>query len=201
MQIKNKFPLIFLIIYLIEFIMLAINPYDRLLWATENFFSFAIVIALIILYTKGVRFSNVAYLLMTIYLCCHTVGGYYTFARVPFDWVTETFNFERNHFDRMCHFMVGFFAYPALEYYESRNIIKGRGVAIFLMIMAIFGVAAVFELIEWIYAEIAAPEAGNSFLGSQGDIWDAQKDMLSDGLGAIFSSILYSIINRSSAIK
>jgi putative membrane protein len=92
--------------------------------------------------------------------------------------------------------MVGFFAYAGLEYYESRNLIKGRALAIFLVIMAIFGVAAVFELVEWLYAEVAAPEAGADFLGSQGDIWDAQKDMLCDGTGAIFSSIIYLIVNR-----
>jgi putative membrane protein len=192
----EKFPLILFGIYLVEFVALAVKPYSRVMWCTENFFSLAIVIALVILYRKGVKFSNVAYLLMAIYLYCHTIGGHYTFARVPFSFVTEFFGFERNNFDRMCHFMVGFFAYAGLEYYESRNLIKGRALAIFLVIMAIFGVAAVFELVEWLYAEVAAPEAGADFLGSQGDIWDAQKDMLCDGTGAIFSSIIYLIVNR-----
>jgi putative membrane protein len=192
----EKFPLILFGIYLVEFVALAVKPYSRVMWCTENFFSLAIVIALVILYRKGVKFSNVAYLLMAIYLYCHTIGGHYTFARVPFSFVTEFFGFERNNFDSMCHFMVGFFAYAGLEYYESRNLIKGRALAIFLVVMAIFGVAAVFELIEWLYAEVAAPEAGADFLGSQGDIWDAQKDMLCDGTGAIFSSIIYLIVNR-----
>ena len=192
----EKFPQILLGIYLMEFVALAIKPYSRVMWCTENFFSVVIVAALVILYRKGVRFSNWAYGLMAIYIYCHTVGGHYSFARVPFDYVTEFFGFERNNFDRMCHFMVGFFAYAGLEYYESRNLIKGRALAIFLMIMAIFGVAAIFELVEWIYAEVAAPSAGNDFLGSQSDIWDAQKDMLCDGSGAIFSCILYSIVNR-----
>ena len=147
-------------------------------------------------FPQGVKLSNVAYLLMAIYLYCHTIGGHYTFAIVPFSFVTEFFGFERNNFDRMCHFMVGFFAYAGLEYYESRNLIKGRTLAIFLVVMAFFGVAAVFELVEWLYAEVAAPEAGADFLGSQGDIWDAQKDMLCDGTGAIFSSIIYLIVNR-----
>lgn len=192
----EKFPLILFGIYLVEFVALAVKPYSRVMWCTENFFSLAIVAALVILYRKGVKFSNMAYLLMAIYLYCHTIGGHYTFARVPFSFVTEFFGFERNNFDRMCHFMVGFFAYAGLEYYESRNLIKGRALAIFLVVMAIFGVAAVFELVEWLYAEVAAPEAGADFLGSQGDIWDAQKDMLCDGTGAIFSSIIYLIVNR-----
>ena len=195
-SIKNYLPHIFLGIYILEFIILAFNPYSRVIWITENSFSVCIAAAFAILYWRGVRFSWVAYFLVTLYLCFHTVGGHYTFERVPFDAITEFFGFERNHFDRICHFMVGFFAFPALEYFESRNLIRSRGVAVFLVIMGIFGVAAVFELVEWIYAELAAPEAGNAFLGSQGDLWDAQKDMLCDGLGAVFASILYSIIKK-----
>jgi putative membrane protein len=124
------------------------------------------------------------------------VGGHYTFEKVPFDAITEFFGFERNHYDRICHFMVGFFAYPAMEFFEKQGIIKGRCWAALLMVMMIFGVAAVFELVEWIYAELAAPEAGNAFLGSQGDIWDAQKDMLSDGLGAVFATSLYAALHK-----
>jgi putative membrane protein len=191
---SRRWPLCLLAIYIVEFILLAINPYSRVIWITENSISLMIVTALIVLFYRGVRFSNTAYTLMALYLCFHTVGGHYTFERVPFDIVTDFFGFERNHFDRVCHFMVGFFAYPAVEYFESRQLIRGRGLNIFLMIMAIFGVAGLFELVEWIYAELAAPEAGNAFLGSQGDIWDAQKDMLSDGLGAIFSTSLYAVI-------
>lgn len=191
---SSRWPLCLLAIYIVEFILLAINPYSRVIWITENSISLMIVTALIVLFYRGVRFSNTAYTLMALYLCFHTVGGHYTFERVPFDIVTDFFGFERNHFDRVCHFMVGFFAYPAVEYFESRQLIRGRGLNIFLMIMAIFGVAGLFELVEWIYAELAAPEAGNAFLGSQGDIWDAQKDMLSDGLGAIFSTSLYAVI-------
>ena len=80
----EKFPLILFGIYLVEFVALAVKPYSRVMWCTENFFSLAIVAALVILYRKGVKFSNMAYLLMAIYLYCHTIGGHYTFARVPF---------------------------------------------------------------------------------------------------------------------
>ena len=195
-SMKHYLPHIFLGIYFLEFIILAFNPYSRLIWITENSFSVCIAAVLTVLYCRGVRFSWFAYFLMTLYLCFHTVGGHYTFELVPFDAVTKLFGFERNHFDRICHFMVGFFAFPALEYFESRNLIRSRGVAAFLVIMGIFGVAAAFELVEWIYAELAAPEAGSAFLGSQGDIWDAQKDMLADGLGAIVSTILFAIRYR-----
>ena len=204
LKIKAGFgvwPLFLLVFYLVEFIILAFEPYSRVIWITENSISLLIVAALIVLYCRKVRFSNTAYTLMALYICLHTVGGHYTFERVPFGAVTEFFGFERNNFDRVCHFMVGFFAYPAVEYFESRQLIKYRSLNVFLMIMAIFGVAGLFELVEWIYAELAAPEAGSAFLGSQGDIWDAQKDMLSDGLGAIFSTALYALLNYKKTVR
>lgn len=182
-----------LIVYLLECLFLAFDPVSRVIWLTENSIAWLVVLTLIVFYFKGVRFSKTAYTLMAVFLYFHTVGGHYTFERVPFGAVTEFFGFERNHYDRICHFMVGFFAYPAMEFFEGRGIIKGRFWAAFLMVMAIFGFAAIFELVEWIYAELAAPEAGNAFLGSQGDIWDAQKDMLCDGLGAVCSTVLYSL--------
>lgn len=195
-NIKKSWPLLLLAVYVAEFIFLAFDPYSRVIWITENSISLIITAVLIFLYRRGVRFSNTAYTLMALYLCLHTIGGHYTFERVPFDFITDLFGFERNNFDRVCHFMVGFFAYPAAEYFENRQLIKPRGLLIFMLIMAIFGAAAIFELVEWIYAELAAPEAGSAFLGSQGDIWDAQKDMLSDGLGAVFSTALYALLNR-----
>lgn len=188
-------PLVLLGIYIIEFILLGIAPYDRIMWATENSFSLLIIGTLVVMYWKGIRFSNLAYTLAASYLYLHTIGGHFTFELVPFDWVSDIFGFERNHFDRVCHFLVGTFAYMAMEFIEQRRLIRNRAFAAFLVIMGIFGVAAVFEIIEWLYAAIAAPEYGDAFLGSQGDIWDAQKDMLSDGLGAMTTLLLYVLLN------
>ena len=92
--------------------------------------------------------------------------------------------------------MVGFFAYPVLEYIEEHRLIKGRFFAAFMVVMGVFGFAAIFELIEWLYAEFSSPASGSAFLGSQGDIWDAQKDMLCDGLGAITTTIFYALVKR-----
>ncbi len=193
---KLAFPAVLLAIYCLEFLLLAINPYDRTTWWAENIVGLIPVLGLVLLYFYKVRFSNMAYLLIAIYIYCHTIGGHYTFERVPFDFITELFDFQRNHFDRMCHFMVGFFAYAVLELLESRQLVKGRFLAISLVVMGIFGLAGIFEIVEWLYADFSNPEAGEAFLGSQGDIWDAQKDMLSDGLGAICSSILYHCLNK-----
>jgi putative membrane protein len=200
-KLRKYFPLLLLTIYLIEFLILAVHPADRVIWITENSIGLLIAAAMVFLYWKKIRFSNPACFLITVYLCFHTVGGHYTFAEVPFDAVTEFFGFQRNNFDRVCHFMVGFFAFPAMEYFESRKLIRGRGLNAILMIFAVFGIAAMFELVEWIYAELANPSAGAAFLGSQGDIWDAQKDMLCDGSGAVFSTVLYALFYRGKTLN
>ena len=191
------FPRIMLGIYLAVFAFFAYKPNYLILWITENSIAVVTVIALVILYCKGVKFSNLSYFLMTVALCWQTIGGHYCFAEVPFDFITDLFGFKRNHYDRIGHFMVGFFALPALEYFESRRLIRNRGLNIFLVILALFGVAALFEIVEWIYTEISIlvghKKAGSEFLGSQGDIWDAQKDMLCDGLGAIVTAVIYSL--------
>ncbi|MBQ7404740.1 MAG: DUF2238 domain-containing protein, partial [Lentisphaeria bacterium] len=97
------------------------------------------------------------------------------------------------------HFMVGFFAYPVMEYNEQKKLIKGRFLTAFLVVMGIFGIAGLFEVAEWLYVEIAAKDVGIAFLGTQDDLWDAQKDILCDGLGAIFTVALYTILNRKNA--
>ncbi len=126
----------------------------------------------------------------------HTIGGHYTFERVPFQWVSDTFGFERNHYDRIAHFSVGFYAFAFAELLDRRKLIEARWLLFLVPVMFIFTVAAVYEIIEWLYAALSDPTAGAAFLGSQGDPWDAQKDMLADGLGAIVAAALYLTLRR-----
>ncbi len=188
---QSRLPFWLLGGYLLEVVLLGISPADRTTWLAENITALIPVTVLCVMYWRGIRFSNTAYLLMMMFFVLHTIGGHYTFAKVPLDPVMDFFGFERNHFDRVCHFLVGTFAFPALEYLDGKKMIRSRAAAALLVILGIFGVAAVFELVEWIYAELAEPEAGLAFLGSQGDIWDAQKDMLADGLGGCLTVGLY----------
>ena len=127
---------------------------------------------------------------MAVWLFWHTIGGHYTFANVPFDWVTRAFGFERNNFDRIGHFSVGFYAFAFAELLQRKGWAT-RWVCYAFGLLAIMSVAAGYEIIEWWYAALEGGDAGVEFLGSQGDIWDAQKDMLADTLGAVFALILY----------
>lgn len=158
------------------------------------------MVTLVVLYKGGVRFSALAYILMSVLPYWHTIGGHYTFERVPFDWFNRAFGFERNMYDRIGHFSVGFYAFAIAEYLVVR---KGMsvGMASLFALFAIGFVAMSYELIEWIYAAYGGnAEAGANFLGSQGDIWDAQKDMLMDTLGAVASLLLYVMLRGRARI-
>jgi putative membrane protein len=184
--------------YVALFIWGAIRPYDRTTWWVENIPIVGVVTTLVMLYMRGVRFSPLAYVLMAVLPYWHTIGGHYTFERVPFGWFDRAFGFERNMFDRIGHFSVGFYAFGILEYLLSRRAMS-RTLACMFAIFAIAFVAMSYELLEWIYAAYGGdPAAGANFLGSQGDIWDAQKDMLMDTLGAVAAVLLYLGIRRSS---
>lgn len=188
-------PALLLGVYVVEFIVLAIHPYDRTTWWAENIPIIAIVIVLAALSFRF-RFSAGSYLAMSVLVFFHTIGGHYTFERVPFGFVTDLFGFERNQFDRLAHFSVGFYAYPIAELLERFRLTRSRVILLLFPVFAIFTVAAAYEIIEWIYAATAGSEAGAAFLGSQGDVWDAQKDMLADGLGAIAAAAVYGWTSR-----
>ncbi len=194
-------PRLLLLGYVLLFIWGAIEPYDRATWWAENVPIVLVVATLVIMYMRGARFSPLAYVLMAVLPYWHTVGGHYTFERVPFDWFNDLFGFERNMYDRVGHFSVGFYAYGIAEYLVSRGKMS-RTLACTFAIFAIAFVAMSYELIEWGYAAYGGnAEAGANFLGSQGDIWDAQKDMLMDTLGAIASIVLFAVAGHGARAR
>ena len=193
---KKYFPLLLLVIYIIEFVILAINPYDRAVWQTENLTILPIVVILLVLYIKNIRFSNTSYFLMSILIFMHTYGGHYTFALAPFDWFNNYFGFERNMYDRVAHMTVGFYAYSMIEAFIKYKIVNKPWFAYLSALAIIISIAGIYEIFEWRYAIGADPSAGIAVLGSQGDIWDAQKDMLMDTLGGLFGAVLYFVVSK-----
>lgn len=188
-------PFALLGLYGIVFTVCAISPYDRAVWWAENI-PVLIVVGVLILLARINRFSNTSYALMSVFIILHTIGGHYTFERVPFDWISNIFGFERNHYDRIAHFSVGFYAYPIAEVMLRRRLVRTRWIISLFPVFAIATVAAGYELIEWQYAVNADPAAGIAVLGSQGDIWDAQKDMLADTLGAMVVMVMFFFQHR-----
>jgi putative membrane protein len=187
---NRKLPLFLSLAYLVQFTLLGITPYDRSVWWAENLPILLIVLTLVLSYRYH-AFSNTAYLLMSCLVFLHTIGGHYTFERVPFGFITDLFGFSRNHFDRLAHFTVGFYAFAIAELLLTRNLVASRTVLYLFPLSIIIAVAASYEIFEWIYAVSADATAGAAVLGSQGDPWDAQKDMLADTLGAVSALLLF----------
>lgn len=172
----------------------AIEPASRAVWVAE-ITPAILILACIILLSRSYEFSRTAYLLMFVWLVLHTIGSKYTFAEVPFNWFNDLIQSERNNFDRVAHFSIGFYAFPIAEYLYKKNHCTKLLASLFGL-FAIMSIAAGYEIIEWWYAVLAGGDEGIAFLGSQGDVWDAQKDMLCDTLGAIISLVIFSIKYR-----
>lgn len=197
MQERSKLLGWLLGIYVILFVVLAIAPFDRAVWFAENLTVWIVLAVVIFLYRQGIRFSNMAYGLMFILIYLHTIGGHYTFALVPFDWPSDLFGFERNHYDRIAHFSVGFYAFAIAEWIWNEKLVANKFLLFTYPIFVIVTIAMSYELVEWWYAAGSSADVASAmaYLGSQGDIWDAQKDMLADTLGAIFATSIFFLMH------
>lgn len=189
---RNRLPETLALVFIMFFAGLAIDPVSRQVWIAEVVPVVLVFVGLLVTANRF-RFSNLAYVLMAVWLFWHTLGAHYTFANVPFDWATKLFDAERNHFDRISHFSVGFYAYAAAELLSRRRWCSAT-LAVTFALSLIMAIAAGYEIVEWWYAVSEGGEAGSEFLGSQGDIWDAQKDMLADTLGALAALCLFCFV-------
>lgn len=194
-----EFPHALALLFTVYFAVLAIDPVSRQVWIAEVIPVVAVFAALILTFSRF-RFSNTAYALMAVWLFLHTLGGHYTFANVPFDWFNTLVGSERNHFDRIAHFAVGFYAFATVEWLLRRRHCSYLAANAFGLLL-IMGIAAAYEIVEWWYAVLEGGDAGIEFLGSQGDIWDAQKDMLADTLGAVTALLVYAVVRPDRAKK
>lgn len=146
-------------------------------WITEN--TLTVIFLLILAFTyRKFKFSDLSYVLMTIYLCLHVYGAKYTYAENPFGyWLKDVLNLERNHYDRIVHFSFGFLlAYPLRDYFKN-HFGWPNWVCWVLPCEITLSFSGAYEIIEWLVADIFFPSEGVAYLGTQGDMWDAQKDM------------------------
>jgi putative membrane protein len=190
-----KYKLFLFVVFLGFWIWAAINPLLPDGWLLENYLVF-IFVPIILIAGRYFRLSNVSYTLITIFMILHVIGSHYTYAEVPFgDTLQEWLGAERNMYDRLVHFSYGFLlAYPVREVFMRLAHAKGIW-SYFFPIDLTFAMSAIYEIIEWLAAIKVDPEAGMAFLGSQGDVWDAQKDMGLAGLGAVIAMVIVALIN------
>lgn len=165
-------------------------------WLLENTLTILFLLFLIFSYRKF-QFSDLSYLLIFVYMCLHVYGAKYTYAENPLGyWLKDVFHSNRNHYDRIVHFSFGFLlAYPMREMF-LKWLKYPSMVSWILPIEITLSVSAFYELIEWAVADIFFAAQGDAYLGTQGDIWDAQKDIFLAFSGAILATSIVTIIKR-----
>jgi putative membrane protein len=184
---------------------LAVNPRYRADWALENALVFAFVIFMALSYKK-LTLSRVSYTTIFLFLCLHEIGSHYTYAEVPYDeWfealtgktLNSVLGWERNNFDRVVHFAYGLLlAYPVREVFLRVAAVRGFW-GYFLPLDLTMSTSMIFELFEWAAAEAFGGDLGMAYLGTQGDMWDAHKDMVLASLGALIAMLATYAINRA----
>lgn len=188
---------------LVEFVLLGIAPVSRSDWLLENVLVLVLA-ATLALSWRTFRLSRFSYLLLFAFLALHEIGAHYTYSEVPYDalWqsltghtLSSSMGWERNHFDRLVHFLYGLLlAYPVREFYL--RVVSVRGVWGYLLPLGFtMSTSMIYELLEWGAAELFGGEIAVQYLGAQGDVWDAHKDMALASLGAAISMLVTLLVN------
>jgi putative membrane protein len=190
MRADARVPLALLLVVLLGLIWSGIAPKDRATWWAEVA---PVLIGVPILLATFRRhpLTPLLYVLIAIHCVILVVGGRYTYAEVPLGyWMQEWFGFARNHYDRIGHFAQGFVpAILAREVLLRSTPLRRGGWLFYLVLCVCLSFSAFYELIEWLAAE-SAGQGADAFLGTQGDEWDAQKDMLLALIGAVFAQLV-----------
>jgi len=187
---SDRYPAGLLAAFVAIFAALAIAPWYRQDWLLENLLVFIAVPLLVVNYRR-LRFSNFAYSCLFVFFVLHEIGAHYTYSEVPWrEWLASLTGGEitltgRNHYDRFVHFAYGLLLVPAVwELFDQRA--APRGLWRWLMpLLFLMGHSVIYEMIEWLAALRFGGELGVAYLGTQGDEWDAQKDMALATLGAV----------------
>lgn len=187
-----RYPLALLAASLILLAVSAYKPYEMATWWMEVA---PVFVAIPILLATGRRFplTPLVYTLIFIHACILILGGHYTYARVPLGfWVQDVFGFARNHYDRLGHLAQGFIpAIVAREILLRRTPLVPGGWLFFIVCCICLAISACYEFIEW-WAALIGGAGATEFLGTQGDVWDTQWDMLMALGGAISAQLLLS---------
>lgn len=185
MSAQRNCSIILLAILSAVFVWSAIYPVDRLIWALEVA---PVLIALpILVFThRYFIFTPLVYALVLIHAIILLVGGHYTYAEVPwFNWLRDTFELSRNYYDRVGHFAQGFVpAMIAREILLRKSPLEVGRWLFFIVCCICLSISAFYEFVEW-WVAIYEGGAADAFLGTQGDVWDTQWDMLMALVGAI----------------
>jgi putative membrane protein len=194
---SRKIHLFLLLVVIAVFIWSAMKPASYLTWALEVSPAVVGLIIVIAAYNKF-RFTTLSYVIIAILAISMFVGGHYIYSKVPlFDWIKDTYDLKRNHYDRFGHLLKGLFAIVLREILLRKTpLTKGPWLVTIVLSMSL-AIAALYEIIEWLVSKISkGGEASKNFLGIQGDIWDTQWDMLCCLIGSIVALLIFSKLHN-----
>jgi putative membrane protein len=182
------------LLYLAWWILMAISPNDRHDWFLEN----ALVVlgaGLLVFTYKPFPLSRISYTCIFVFMMLHALGAHYTYAEVPYQQWFPSLAGGRNMFDRLVHFSYGLLlAYPIREMFLRIGNVRGFW-GYFLPLDLTMSTSMLYELIEWGAAEYFGGDLGQAYLGTQGDVWDAHKDMAMASLGALIAMFITALVN------
>ncbi len=198
----QRYALVLFALWLLWEFVLAFDVYHRQTWAVENGLA-VLGIGLLFVTGRYLPLSRISYTLIFVYACLHTLGAHFTYSEVPYrEWwsaingheFTQGDEGQRNHYDRLIHFLYGLLlAYPIRECVLRVANVRGFW-GYFLPLDVTMSTSMLYELIEWIYAEVVA-QGDHHYLGTQGDEWDAHKDMLLATIGALIAMSVTAVVN------
>lgn len=187
-------PILFAI-FALALLWSVIRPHDYFTWFLEVF---PALIGVVVLLATHRRFplTPLLYVLLLVHALILITGGHYTYAEVPLGfWMEDAFGFTRNHYDRIGHIAQGFVpAIAARETLLRFGVVRGRRWLFFIVVSICLAISASYELLEWTVA-VTTGSKGDAFLGTQGDVWDTQKDMAFAALGAITALLFLSRVH------
>ncbi len=189
------------VLFFICLLVSAIHPKEYFTWFLEVAPALIGFLVLLVTYKKF-AFTNFTYFFILLHFIILVVGGHYTYAEVPlFDWIKEVFHQSRNNYDKLGHFAQGFV--PAMiirELFIRKSVIANKAYFNFIIVALCLAISAAYEWIEWLVS-IATGDGGDAFLGTQGDVWDTQSDMLFATIGASSMIVFFSKAQDKALLK
>lgn len=205
MSTQQRLPLLLLAVYAVVWTLGAIAPLYPSDWLLENVLVF-IAVPILVLYHRHAPLADDTCIFLFLFFCLHTLGSHYTYAEVPYDawWqaltgdtLSAVTGWERNHYDRLVHFAYGLLVTPLWTEILQRQVPVLRGHWRWLLPLTfMMSHSLLYELIEWAAALLFGGDLGEAYLGTQGDVWDAQQDMALASAGTLVALALLAARGR-----
>ena len=187
-------------IFVLFWLALAINPVHPGIWAMENFLV-ALIFPIVLWLDSKYHFNNGTYLILTAFVILHLFGAHFTYEKMSyFTWFSEWHGWQRNYYDQVIHFLFGLMVFvPFFEIFYHQGI--SRNLSYLIAFLFIGAIGAWYEVIEWLAMVIFCREQDCVQFITQGDVWDAQKDMAYAFIGTVIALLMHRFLSRDGRKK